>query len=165
MTYRTIMNTLSHYGLGAVLTGEDGLILEHNSAALQLLGEAASINGRPLREVARFLADGKIGNPRFNTYLQPCPPPENLPLPLGTRLYVFRDVTSDFRTHIWEQTFNHVDDAITFWDDQGRLLALNDAAIQQESVIAENVIGQHIDDLYENNVEGASWAATRVIEQ
>ena len=164
MTYRTIMNILSHYGLGAILTGEDGLILEHNPAALMLLGETNEITGRPLREVARFLADGKRGNPQFNTYLEICPPPDNLPLPLGTRLHVFRDMTSDFRSRILEQTFNHVSDAITFWDDQGRLLAMNDAAVRQEGVNAKEVIGRHIDDLYENNVEGSSWAATRVIE-
>ena len=161
------MHILSCCGLGAILAVEDGTILDINDTAKRLLGLNKEVQGLSIKEVAPFLLDDSelsCFNPQFNCYLERCALPESLRFPVGTRIHVFRDATADFRSHIFAQALDQVTDAITFWDDRGRLLALNDAAVRQEGVIAENVIGRHIDELYENNVEGATWAATRVME-
>ena len=129
-----------------------------------MLAQTENILGQPLRDIAPFLLTGTIGNPQFHTYLETCPLPDNIPLPPGTRLFVFRDVTDACISSMQKQALDQVTDAITFWDEQGRLLALNDSAVRQESVIASEVIGRHIDDLYNNNVEGTSWAASRVMK-
>ncbi len=165
MTHHEIIDLLSRCGLGAFLLGPDGLILEYNDTAARLLALDRDCRGVLLRTIAPFLVENQSGNPRFNTYLEPLPAPTGLPLPLGMSLCVFRDATADFHSRILAQAINHVSDAITFWDDQGRLLALNDSAVRQESFVPREVLGHHIDDLYRNNIEGSSWAATRVIEQ
>lgn len=153
MNYHDVMDVFSQCGLGAILVAEDDTVLDVNDAGEQLLHSEEKPHGKTLAEAAPFLLCGKeescFGNPSFNQYLLPCPTPDLTNLPPNTRMLVFRDATKDFRHDLLESVFNQVSEAITVWDDQCRILMLNDAAVKLEAHLINNVIGKHVTTLYE----------------
>lgn len=152
MTYRSIMDGFSSCGLGVLLVADNGAILDINEAGDRLLCADGNVKGRQLQEVAPFLqAENEgdaVGNPCFNVYLKPCPCPDVDQLPKGTRLLVFRNATMDVRHDILKNVLDHIPEAITIYDSDGRILMLNSAAEKLESHLAENILGKRGKELF-----------------
>lgn len=168
MTYHTIMDAFSACGLGALLVAEDSTILDVNESGDRMLCGDGRLKGKTLEEAASFLQQlensDPVGNPAFNVYLRPCPPLENVELPAGTRLLVFRDATMEIQHDILKNVLNHVQESITIYDDEGRLLMLNSSAEKLENHLSENVLGKYVQDLFTTKQE-FGLAIPRVLEE
>lgn len=149
MPYTTVLHAFSQSGLGMILRTPQGTVAHMNDAAVSLLCLESAPIGQKLEQIAPFLCatQALYGNPAFNQYLLPCPAP-TLDGWQGS-VVVFRDATKDFRHDLLENTFDHVRHAITIWDDQSRMLLLNNAAAKLESHVMDDVIGQHVSRLYQ----------------
>ena len=151
MTYRDLMNAFSDCGLGAVLVSEDDTIIDINRAGTELLGRNDPPLGGNLQNTIPFLADEggeKYGNPVFGRYLRACPTPKVSELPPQTHLRVFQDATGEVMRDILEATLNHMRTAATIWDDQSRMLAINEAAVKLESHVPQDALGRYSEELY-----------------
>ncbi|MGN1014118.1 MAG: sigma-54 interaction domain-containing protein [Butyricicoccus sp.] len=152
MNYRDILVLLSDCHLGAILAAENNIILDINDCGCQLLHADPDIRGNPLEEAAPFLCNptaDTFGNPDFDCYLTHVATLTPEHLPPNTRLLVFRDAGKEFKCNLLENVFNHVSDAITLWDSNGRMLMLNDAAVKLEAHVGSNVLGRHSSELYQ----------------
>lgn len=152
MNYREILDVFSDCGLGAVLVAADNTILDMNEVGETLLCCEEKPQGKSIEDLAPFLLPGRketFGNPAFNKYLLPCPNPQLKDLPPNTKVYVFRDATKDIRHDMLENVLNNMNDSVTIWDNDCRILMMNDAAAKLEAHLINNVLGRHVTSLYE----------------
>ena len=154
MNYRELMHAFSCCGIGVILAAQDDTILDINEAGCRLLCAGDDIRGKKLEEIDPFLcgdedAPPEFGNPAFDRYLLRCPCPEPDGLPAATRLLSFRDATMDFKYSLLENVLNRVSEAITLWDQHGRMLMLNDAAVRLEAHVSKDAVGRHVTALYQ----------------
>lgn len=154
MNYRELMHAFSCCGIGVILAAQDDTILDINESGCRLLCAGDDIRGKKLEEIDPFLcgdenASLEFGNPAFDRYLLRCPCPEPDGLPAATRLLSFRDATMDFKYGLLENVLNRVSEAITLWDQHGRMLMLNDAAVKLEAHVGKDAVGRHVTALYQ----------------
>ena len=151
MTYQEGMFFLSQCGLGAVLASENNDILEVNESGDKLLHGGGELPGKSLREVAPPFcgeAGGDYFNIDFGEYLALCPNPELCDLPAGTRLIVFRDARNDACHDMLMRVVNQISEALILCDESGRVFMLNDAAVKMDSLLPQNIVGQHVSSIY-----------------
>lgn len=153
MNYRDILNLFSMSQVGALVVSEDDIILDVNPIGCQLLHVEETVRGQRLEVVAPFFSQADAseiyGETAFGLYVKLCSVLIFDELPPRTRMLTFCDATGEFKLQLAENVLNHVSEAITIWDDNGRMLMLNDAAIQQEGHIAQNAIGRSVEDLFQ----------------
>lgn len=159
MTYRDYMDQFSTCGLGTILTAEDGTILDINERGRELFQVDFSVCGKNIEELTPNFSEKhqvqenevypQFYNTGFGMYIRHCGAIHGEPFPPGTSLLLFRDATSDFTKILLENIMNHVKEAITLWDLEGRLLFVNDAAKKLEVHVDDKDIGKYVNDLYE----------------
>ena len=152
MNYFDLMNAFSVINHGVILGSSDGTILDMNQAALRFLDLKEVPKGEKLESIAPFLSDevddSAVWSPSFGLYLKRCPTPQIPSLPPQTRLFVFRDASVDFKFRLLTNTLNHMNDAVTIWDQDARMLMINNAAERLETHLSQEVIGKHVSELY-----------------
>jgi arginine utilization regulatory protein len=150
MTYYEVIRVLSQFNLGAMLVSQDNYILEVNEAADRLLHGGGTLKGRPLTEVAPPLCDESGGsfNVAYYEYLAPCPAPEGVDLPANARLVCFRDASYEASQHMLKTIVNLIREPIILTDEKGYILLVNNALMQMESLVPEDVVGKHIQEAY-----------------
>ncbi len=157
MVYQEAMELLSQCGLGAVLLAEDGMIAAVNEAGDRLLHGDGALVGKTLEGIAAVLCQESelplYVNIAFGEYLVRCPTPTLPELPEGTSLIVFRDARYDAGFDMLLNTMNQLSERVAMYDQEGRLYLLNDAAVRMESIIAEEVVGRDVLDVYSANDE------------
>lgn len=157
MVYQEAMELLSQCGLGAVLLGADGRILFVNESGDQMLHGDGELVGKPLEGIAVELCQETdlplYVNIAFGEYLVRCPTPTLPEIPEETQLIVFRDARYDAGYDLLLSTVNQLSERIAMYDQEGRLYQLNDSAVRMESVIAEEVLGRDVLDVYSINDE------------
>lgn len=157
MVYQEAMELLSQCGLGAVLLDAEGTILCVNESGDQLLHGDGGLVGKPLEGIAAELCQETdlplYVNIAFGEYLVRCPTPTLPEVPEGAQLVVFRDARYDAGYDLLLSTVNQLSERIAVYDQEGRLYQLNDSAVQMEAVIAEEVVGRDVLDVYSINDE------------
>lgn len=152
MNYVDVMKVFSTMGFGAVLSASDGTILDMNDTAKEFLSLPDVPKGEKIENIIPFPENDtdqpSVWSPSFGRYLLRCPTPEMVTLPPQTQLFVFRDDSVDFKYRLLENTLNHMNDAVTIWDKDGRMLIINTAAERLETHISQDVIGKHVSELY-----------------
>lgn len=165
MDYRETMDVLSQCGLGAVLIDGDDRILKAGRAAVSLLHQGKSVEGRSLREIAPALCVETemplYENVAFGEYLTRCPSPET-ELPPGTRLVVFRSAINDVCHDMLISLVNRLSESVALFDSRGRTYLLNDATVRMEHVAPRDVVGKNVSDIY-SMAEGEELAIPRVL--
>ena len=148
MNYVDVMKVFSAMGFGAVLNASDGTILDMNDMAKEFLSLTDVPKGEKIENIIPFPESDtdqpSVWSPSFGRYLLRCPTPETVTLPPQTQLFVFRDASVDFKYRLLENTLNHMNDAVTIWDKNGRMLIINTAAERLETHISQDVIGKHV---------------------
>ncbi|MGN1014819.1 MAG: sigma-54 interaction domain-containing protein [Butyricicoccus sp.] len=157
MNYKEVMNVLSQAGMGALLLSREGRILEINETGDRLLHGKGALVGERLKEIAPELcAQGKAPryqNIAFGEYLLRCSSPEADDLPERTELVVFRDATNDACHDMLVDVVNQLSECVSLYDAEGRVYLLNDAVVQMESIITQDVRGDLVTDLYKTSDE------------
>jgi len=144
-----MMELFSGCGIGLLLAAQDGTVLDANEAAIRMLHAESEPRGKPLAEAAPFLCgSAPLANPAFGVYLRPCHAPDFRNLPPGTQLLAFRDASAEVRSSLLESVLDHIPEAVTLWDAEGRSLLINSAAERLESHIRSDIAGQYVADLY-----------------
>lgn len=168
MNYRELMDVFSRCGMGAILVADNNMILDINRAGTDMLHVDEAARGCQLEQIAPYLCDVEnrtdYGNPAFNEYLLPSASLELADLPPSTHLIVFRNATSEYRCGLLETALDHVQEAITLWDDECRMLVINEAATKVESHVDADTIGHHVHSLYKAR-GGTQFAVPYVIEK
>ena len=149
-----LLDFLSQCALGAVLIAADMTVVSINQTGDRLLHGEGGLTGAPLPDFAIPLCeDGEpaMVNAAFGEYLirQPSPQPEDLPA--GARLIVFRDASRDYQLEMLNGVVNQIKEGIVMCDAQSRLTFFNDPAVKLDSLVAENVVGQLVSDVYTMN--------------
>ena len=157
MVYQEAMELLSQCGLGAVLLDANGIILFVNESGDQLLHGDGELVGKPLEGIAAELCQETdlplYVNIAFGEYLVRCHTPTLPEVPEGAQLIVFRDARYDAGYDLLLSTVNQLSERVAMYDQEGRLYQLNDSAVRMESVIAEEVVGRDVLDVYSINDE------------
>ena len=152
MGYLESMDILSQCGLGAVLLSGSGKILECNESARRLLPGGDTLTGKQLRDVAPALCEPperkKYENIAFGKYVMRCPAPKLRDLPPQTQLVVFRDASDDAQRDMLLSVVNQTSEGVILCDERGRICMLNDAAVKMDSIVASEVIGEDIRNVY-----------------
>ncbi len=153
MNYRDILALFSASGMGAIVVADNNMILDINTAGCELLGIGDEVRGQWLEKVAPFLCrieEGFVyGTTGFNQYVKPCGVLEFTELPPRSRMITFRDASAEIHFELVKHVLDHVTEAITIWDNEGRMLMLNDAAVKLEGHTAESVIGKYSAELFQ----------------
>lgn len=165
MNYLEVIRLLSEFDLGALLVSQDDYILEANEAADRLLHGGGTLRGRPLREVAPPLCEENGGSFKvaYYEYLAQCPPPKDVELPANTRLVCFRDASFESSHHMLKTIINLIREPIVLTDEEGYILLVNNALMQMESQMSENVVGKHITEAY-TCVDGNELTVPLILE-
>lgn len=152
MDYKDAMKVLSQSGLGAALLGEHEIILRVNETGDHLLHGEGRLEGRSLWEIAAPLCQESeeplYANIAFGEYLMRCPSPEVTGLPPHSRLIVFRNAANDACHDMLISMLNQISEAAALFDAQGRLYLVNDAVVKMESLTTQDVLGEHVADVY-----------------
>ena len=152
MNYFDIMNAFAAIDFGVILGSSDGTILDMNETAKKFLDLTEVPKGEKIEKIAPFLGEeaeeAGVWNPIFGRYFKRCPVPKTVSLPPQTRLFVFRDASVDFKFRLLTNTLDHMNDAVTIWDQDGRMLIINAAAERLEMHPSRDVIGRHVSELY-----------------
>lgn len=166
MTYQEGFDFLSQCGLGAILISEDYRILEINETGDKLLHGEGKLAGRSLREIAPLLCGQddtcQYYNIAFGEYLTLCPTPELKDLPPGAGFVVFRNARNDACHDMLMRVINQLSEGLIMCDESGRIFMLNDAAVKMDSLLPQNVVGQHISGIYTMD-DNTELAVPRVI--
>jgi len=149
--YQQVMSVLSQSGLGAVVISSDSTILSVNTTGERLLCRDSSL-GEKLSELAPELCTHSplplYANPAFGTYLLRAPSPDVQDLPPDTQLVVFRDATNDACHDMLIQTLNKMTQSVVLCDANSRMYLLNDAAVDLDSMVTRDVLGERLQDCY-----------------
>ena len=168
MDYRDAMTVLSQCGLGAALLGENEIILAVNETGGHLLHGAGELEGRSLWEIAAPLCreseEPVYANIAFGEYLLRCPAPEVSNLPPRSRLIVFRNAANDACHDMLISILNQISEAVALFDAEGRLYLLNDAVVKMEAVATQDVLGEHVEDVY-HMLDGTELAIPTVLRE
>lgn len=176
MNYLELFDLFHQCRLGAVLAARDDIILDINQQGDIFLNGKGNLKGQSLRRIADFLCispagqdfipsragdgvsfrctpvtDGQYGNPAFHEYLLPVCVLESGLFPAQSRMVVFRDATSQFFFQLLEHVFHQMNEAVTIWDNQCRILMINKAAEKLESHLSDDVLGKENAALYKAN--------------
>ncbi|MCD8352464.1 MAG: sigma 54-interacting transcriptional regulator [Planctomycetaceae bacterium] len=167
MTYIESMHLMSTLGFGAALVSDDDYIIELNDAAERMLHGDGKLKGRSWSEAAPWFADtdndAGYFNVSFYEYLAPCPAPEGVELPANSRLVCFRDAKNEVSHHMLETIVNLIREPIVLCDEKRRILLVNNALMQMESLVPENVVGKDINEAYAC-IDGNELTVPMVIE-
>jgi len=149
-----LLDFLSQCELGAVLIAADMTVVSINQTGDRLLHGEGGLTGAPLPDFASPLCeDGEptLVNSTFGEYLIRRPAPQPDELPAGTRLIIFRDASRDYQLEMLSGVVNQIKEGIVMCDAQSRLTFFNDPAVKLDSLVAENVTGEHVSDIYTMN--------------
>jgi len=167
MEYREAMAYLSECKLGAILIAEDKRITEYNQTAEKLLHGDGSLKNKPVDLAVNFIPMEDSGivyaTVGFGRYIKQCPAPEPDDLPPGSKLIVFRDATKDILYEMLLKVVNQLKESVIICDAYSRILLLNNAAIEMDSLPINNVLGKPIGSVYHMQ-SGSSLAIPKVIE-
>lgn len=157
MNHEELIEVLSQYGLGAMLISEDNTILSINMTGDRLLHGNGKLIGGPVPEFALPLCEKKEDsiyiNIKFGEYLVRQPSPKHIGLPEHTRLIIFRDGTNDYRLDMMSNVIDQIKEGIVMCDSESRLSFFNTPAVRLDSLVAENVLGECVNDVYTMNGE------------
>lgn len=157
MNHEELIEVLSQYGLGAMLISEDNTILSINMTGDRLLHGNGKLIGGPVPEFALPLCEKKEDsiyiNIEFGEYLVRQPSPKRIGLPEHTRLIIFRDGTNDYRLDMMSNVIDQIKEGIVMCDSESRLSFFNNPAVRLDSLVAENVLGECVNDVYTMNGE------------
>ena len=162
------MQILSQCDIGAVLLSDTRTILKANDAAIRLLHLAGDFRGMPLADTAETLSTDSprklYVNVAFGEYLTRCPAPVVEDLPKNTQLIAFRDATSDACHDMLISVLNQLKEAVVLCDAENRVYLLNNAAVELDSMVTEDVLGQSLYDAYEM-LDGKDMAIPTVLRE
>lgn len=152
MRYLDIMDILSQCGLGGILLSADETILALNQAGDQLLHGNGELVGKQLANVAPQLcpASGvaRWENTAFSEYIIRCSTLKADDLPPDTTLLAFRDVADQVYRSMLEHILQQISESVILCDAKGRICYLNDAAAKMDSIVASEVFGENIANVY-----------------
>lgn len=152
MKYFEAMGLLSQFHIGGILVSEDGVILDANEAADEMLHGEGALHGKPLEEVAPdFCGEIEAGhyyNIGFMEYLERCPAPEGVELPTNTRMICFENVTSKVAQHMLQTIVDFIPEPIVLADEKKRIIRINNATMRMESLLQSDVEGRDINEVY-----------------
>ncbi len=168
MDYRDVMTVLSQSGLGAALLGEHEIILSVNETGDHLLHGEGTLEGQSLWEIAAPLCQESeeplYANIAFGEYLLRCPVPEVDGLPPRTRLIVFRNAANDACHDMLISMLNQISEAAALFDAKGRMYLVNDAAVKMESLTTQDVLGEHVSDIY-RMLDGSKLTVPQALQE
>ncbi len=168
MDYRDVMTVLSQSGLGAALLGEHEIILSVNETGDHLLHGEGTLEGQSLWEIAAPLCQESeeplYANIAFGEYLLRCPAPEVDGLPPRTRLIVFRNAANDACHDMLISMLNQISEAAALFDAKGRMYLVNDAAVKMESLTTQDVLGEHVSDIY-RMLDGSKLTVPQALQE
>lgn len=168
MDYRDVMTVLSQSGLGAALLGEHEIILSVNETGDHLLHGEGTLEGQSLWEIAAPLCQESeeplYANIAFGEYLIRCPAPEVDGLPPRTRLIVFRNAANDACHDMLISMLNQISEAAALFDAKGRMYLMNDAAVKMESLTTQDVLGEHVSDIY-RMLDGSKLTVPQALQE
>ena len=165
--YTDVMTMLSLYGIGVLALDSREYIVHANAASAQLLhgNRAEELCGRklddllpdlPLQNSADFLSV------HFGEYLKICPSPDAEGLAEGVRLLTFRDATAEVERARYQHALEQISDSVIMCDEQERICFLNDAALEMDGLALQDVLGDPIDQVYED-LDGRGLIIPRAI--
>lgn len=153
MDYQDAMELLSECGLGAVVISADDTILAVNEIGGHLLHGESRLIGQRLSELAGPLCEDSeeplYANVAFGEYLLRCPSPNVTGLPPRSRLIVFRNAANDACHDMLINMLNRISESVALFDAEGRVYLLNDAAVQMESIVTRDILGEKVADVYQ----------------
>ncbi len=152
MNYREVLELFAESEIGAIVVAKNNMILDINSAAGRLLSLDGSVRGQWLEKIAPFLCriDGEAYQEvAFNRYVKAGKELTFPELPPEARVLTFQDATQEVQLELVKNVLNHVSEAITIWDKDGRMLMLNDAAVKLEGHTEQEVIGKYSAELFQ----------------
>lgn len=154
MKWTEILCVLSQCGLGALVLDEEGVVLAVNAAGNQLLHGGGKLKGEKLPAFAHPLLqpveEQVYANPAFGEYLRRCPEPLVEDLPEQSRLLVFRKADREARQDLLLGALSRINQSVILCDDKSRILYLNDAAVQMDSLTNTSVLGRTIPEVYKS---------------
>ena len=126
---------------------------ESGSSRARAEGEAGRIRRFDVQEesAAVYLAG-------FDRYLELCGI-----MPGATRLIMFRDVSDRIHYDMVRHVLDHVSEAVTIWDEEGRMVMINDAAVRQEGHVERDAVGRRSQELFETR-NNSILAIPKVLE-
>ena len=152
MTYKDIFDILSQCGLGALLLSGDGKILDINAVGDQLLLGNGELIGKHLSRIAPALCEPvekeKYENVAFGKYVMRCPAPQADDLPPRAQLVAFQDASDRVQRDMLLSIVNQSTEGVILCDEKSRICLLNDAAVKMDSIVASEVIGDDIRNVY-----------------
>jgi len=167
MEYRKAMAYLNECMLGTILIAEDKRIVEYNQTAEALLQGEDSLKNKPVDLAVKFIPMEDTGivyaNVGFGRYIKQCPAPELEDLPPGSKMIVFRDATKDILCEMLLKVVNKLKESVILCDEYSRILLLNEAAVEMDSLPAKKVVGMPLGSVY-NMQDDSFMAIPRVIE-
>lgn len=152
MNYKDIFEILSQCGLGALLLSGDGKILDINAIGDQLLLGNGEMIGKHLSSIAPALCEPvekkKYENIAFGKYVMRCPAPQADDLPPRAQLVTFQDASDSVQRDMLLSIVNQSTEGVILCDEKSRICLLNDAAVKMDSIVASEVIGDNIRNVY-----------------
>lgn len=167
MNYQTVFELLSQCDLGALLVTPNQTIAALNDHGDQLLHGHGQLLGQPLpaaaKPLCRPLSQKQYANIAFGKYLKRCPSPTKLDIPAGHELIVFRDATGEACHDMLITALNGIDESVILFDAEERIYFLNDAAVNLDSIVTSDVLGQKVTDVY-HVTDGSFLKVPQVIQ-
>lgn len=152
MNCKDIFDILSQCGLGALLLSGDGKILDINAIGDQLLLGNGELIGKPLSIIAPALCEPvekkKYENVAFGKYVMRCSAPQASDLPPRAQLVAFQDASDSVQRDMLLSIVNQSTEGVILCDEKSRICLLNDAAVKMDSIVAAEVIGEDIRNVY-----------------
>lgn len=152
MNYKDIFDILCQCGLGALLLSGDGKILNINAIGDQLLLGNGELIGKYLSRIAPALCEPvekkKYENVAFGKYVMRCPAPRASDLPPRAQLVAFQDASDSVQRDMLLSIVNQSTEGVILCDEKSRICLLNDAAVKMDSIVASEVIGDDIRNVY-----------------
>lgn len=169
-TVDAFFHTLSLCGLGALLLDQDNRVLRVNAAGGTLLQGGGLQAGKELPASLSGLlepgADPPFCRVKYGLYITRKPvKAQDLPtVPDNMRIIVFRDASVDYRCAILEEVVSRLNEGIVISDEKSCMYYCNSAAARMDSIIAENVLGERVEDVY-RMFDGSECPLPRAIRE
>jgi arginine utilization regulatory protein len=167
MNYQAAFELMSQCALGAMLVTPEQTILALNPAGDRLLHGHGQLIGQPLPQAAQPLRQPlhhrQYANIAFGEYLRRCPTPEISELPEQTELIVFREAADEACHDMLITALNGIDESVILFDAEERIYFLNDAAVNLDSIVTSDVLGQKVTDVY-HVTDGSFLKVPQVIQ-
>ena len=152
VTYQEMFDVLSQCGLGTLLLSQSGKILSINDSGDQLLLGKGQLVGTYLADIAPELCEdteqSRYARIAFGKYVERCAAPKAEDLPPRTQLIVFRDASAAVERELLQDVVNQTSEGVIVCDEENRIYMLNDAAVKMDSIVAPEVVGERIEDVY-----------------